>query len=149
MQRCLLVRVLCCQTGIHPPHGHSPSLPRLSWCSDTYNPYLGSFDPCLACPEPPVGPGTWTSYAAAQQCDTERVDLACDSDACECMLGWARAHAPPARPNLAILSQLAFGSASCSHQPRIRATASFRRVPSLTQHPQAWECLLSLKSRPW
>ena len=52
--------------------------------ADQYNPFLGYSKNCLACPEPPVGPGTYTSYAAAQQCDVERVDLTCDSDECEC-----------------------------------------------------------------
>lgn len=62
---------------------HCPACPPLACNADQYNPFLGFSGDCQACPEP-VGPGTFTSYAAAQQCDVERVDLTCDSDECEC-----------------------------------------------------------------
>ena len=51
--------------------------------ADQYNPYLGFSGDCWPCPEPRIGPSGYTSYAAAQQCDVERVDLACDSLECE------------------------------------------------------------------
>ena len=35
----------------------------------------GLSDACTDCPG--TGPGTYTNYAAAQQCDVERVDLLC------------------------------------------------------------------------
>lgn len=38
---------------------------------------LGLSDDCTDCPG--TGPGTHTTYAAAQQCDVERVDLLCDT----------------------------------------------------------------------
>lgn len=54
---------------------HRPAWP----AADTYNGMLGLHEACTECPTP-VGPGTYTTYAAAQQCDVERVDLVCDSD---------------------------------------------------------------------
>ena len=38
---------------------------------------LGWSGACKACSG--IGPGTFTNYAAAQQCDVERADLVCDS----------------------------------------------------------------------
>lgn len=41
---------------------------------------LGNSLDCLTCDG--LGPGTYTTYAAAQQCDVERVDLLCTSGGC-------------------------------------------------------------------
>lgn len=42
----------------------------------------GLYTACTACPG--SGPGTFTNYAAAEQCDVERVDLECDSSEWAC-----------------------------------------------------------------
>ena len=54
----------------------------LTLLPDTYNGVLGfSGTTCLACDDavqfPGGGPAGYTSYAAAQQCAVERVDLLC------------------------------------------------------------------------
>ncbi|KAL4447453.1 hypothetical protein ABPG75_004672 [Micractinium tetrahymenae] len=45
---------------------------------NSYNGMLGLSGECTTCPG--SGAGTHTNYAAAQQCDVERVDLLCASD---------------------------------------------------------------------
>jgi len=43
--------------------------------TDTYNSLNGFAGDCTTCPG--AGAGTWTSYAAAQQCDVARLNITC------------------------------------------------------------------------
>ena len=79
---------VACTTLPASPPPSSPPPPLLSPPpADTYNPFLGFSGECQECPG--LGLDTYTSYAAAQQCDVDRLDLACDSDDCECCR-WGR-----------------------------------------------------------
>ena len=88
---CLLAPlvVACCLPQASTPHClhlrrrpltpcPSTRLPLASTPSDTYVDINGFYDTCKTCAG--VGPGTYTSYSAAQQCAVDRVDLVCDSD---------------------------------------------------------------------
>ncbi|PSC75222.1 serine threonine [Micractinium conductrix] len=68
-----------CPVGFSCPGNEDPELAKIVPCSpNTYNPFLGFSGDCQECTG--LGLDTYTSYAAAQQCDVDRVDLACDSD---------------------------------------------------------------------
>jgi len=60
-----------------PAIPHPSCLPCLALPPDTYNSLNGFAGDCTTCPG--SGAGTFTSYAAAQQCDTARVDTVCTS----------------------------------------------------------------------
>ena len=55
--------------------------------ADTYNPYLGSSEPCISCADATTVSLGYTSYAAAAQCDVDRVDLDCIGSECPLAAG--------------------------------------------------------------
>ncbi|PSC75144.1 serine threonine [Micractinium conductrix] len=68
-----------CPVGFSCPGSDDPEQAKFVPCGpNTYNPFLGFSGECQECPG--LGLDTYTSYAAAQQCDVDRLDLACDSD---------------------------------------------------------------------
>ncbi|PSC74950.1 von Willebrand factor type EGF andpentraxin domain-containing 1 Flags: Precursor [Micractinium conductrix] len=67
-----------CPVGFTCVGNDLPDLATVVPCPDnTYNPYLGSSEPCISCADATTVSLGYTSYAAAAQCDVDRVDLDC------------------------------------------------------------------------
>lgn len=74
--RPFLLMLFCSPVGFTCVGGTSLVADKVPCDPNTYNGMLGLAGACTSCTG--LGPTTYTNYAAAQQCDVERVDLLCE-----------------------------------------------------------------------